>query len=199
VSNYSAQIGSWVFDGEDGLTDTGGILTTSKVISSVYNFQNGTNAALVTDYAGGYSALDGSNNTMWQVQTGNKQAWFGAAPVTQPSGDVGAGLVSLGLFSSATVNPSVTMTSNTTATATFNTSNNDETIYDTSTTLLTALTIALPSTTRVGQILRYVSNRTVTTTTVTGTVAVGASPTLAQNTAIAYQAINTTGSFLRIQ
>lgn len=95
--------------------------------------------------------------------------------------------------------PTVVMTSNTTATATFNTATNDETIYDTSTTLISALTIALPSTTRVGQILRYVSNRTVTTTTVTGTVLVGATPVLAANSSIAYQAVNTSGSFIRIQ
>jgi hypothetical protein len=125
--------------------------------------------------------------------------FFNTTPVPQQSGDVATALSNYGLVTSPIVNSSVTMTSNTTATATFNTSKNDETIYDTSTTLITALTIALPSTTRVGQTLRYVSNRTVTTTTVTGTVTVGASPTLAQNTAIAYQAINTTGSFIRIQ
>lgn len=96
-------------------------------------------------------------------------------------------------------NPSITMTSNTTATATFNSAGNDETIYDTSGTLITALTIALPSTTRVGQILRYLSNRTVTTTTVTGTVLVGASPVISANTSIAYQAVDTSGSFIRIQ
>lgn len=148
---------------------------------------------------GGIAFLDDLGATYWSYNDSNQMGFFGATPVSQQSGDIGTALVSYGLFSSVIVNPSVTMTSNTTATATFNSAGNDETIYDTSSTLLTALTIALPSTTRVGQILRYLSNRTVTTTTVTGTVLVGASPVLSANTSIAYQAVNTSGSFIRIQ
>lgn len=97
------------------------------------------------------------------------------------------------------LNPAVT-TSNSTATATFNTSKQSETIYETSTTLIAALTIALPSTTIIGQILRYVSNRVVTAVTVTGTVVAGpALTTFGAAGVAAWQAVDTSGTFIRIQ
>lgn len=94
----------------------------------------------------------------------------------------------------------VVMTANTTATATFNTSGRNETIYDTSGSLLVALTIALPGTSVAGQIVRYVNKSGVTTVTVTGTVSIGAAlTTLAANSSVSWQAIDTGGSWIRIQ
>jgi hypothetical protein len=58
----------------------------------------------------------------------------------------------------------------------------------------------LPSTSSIGQILRYVSNPSVATVTISGTVSIGTAVTsLSAKQIIAYQAINTTGSFIRIE
>jgi hypothetical protein len=195
-----------------------GSVDSSTFISNNYYLTSG--GGVYDDGAGGvYIQDENFNNTIHVGEASSPGAlgFFNGTPVAPQTGDACSALQNYSLVSSCgysaanitgfinasiitgTINPSVTMTSNTTATATFNTSKNDETIYDTSSSLITALTIALPSTTRSGQILRYISNRTVTTTTVTGTVVVGASPTLAANSSVAWQAVNTSGSFVRIQ
>lgn len=91
------------------------------------------------------------------------------------------------------------MTANTTGTITFNSSGNSETIYNTSGTLLASATITLPSSSVVGQTLRYVSAAIITTLTISGTVSIGAAiTTLAANGSVTYQAINIGGSFVRL-
>lgn len=91
------------------------------------------------------------------------------------------------------------VTLNNTATASFNVLGVSETICNTSGTTISAVTLTLPSTSAIGQIVRYVSKSAVTTLTVSGTVTVGATITsLTTNQTIAYQAINTTGSYIRI-
>jgi len=94
-----------------------------------------------------------------------------------------------------------TATNNNTATATFNTTGTNQTIYNTGGTTLATLTLTLPATTLVGQVVRYTTLPAVTSVTVTGgTVLIGAAVTsLSANQTIAYQAVNTTGSFVRIQ
>ncbi len=95
---------------------------------------------------------------------------------------------------------SAVMTANLTGTATFNSYGNSETIYNLGGSTLAALTLALPTTTSIGQIVRYVTKPAVTAVTLTGTVVAGASLTsMSANTVAAWQAINTTGSFVRIQ
>lgn len=91
------------------------------------------------------------------------------------------------------------MTANTTATAGFNSVGNNETIYNTNSSTLSTLTLALPTTTSVGQVCRYITNGIVTTLTLTGTVVIGAAVTsLSALQTISFQAINTTGSFVRL-
>lgn len=91
------------------------------------------------------------------------------------------------------------MTPNTTATVTYNASGYNETVYDTSGSTITSLSITLPSVTIPGQILRYVTAGIATTVTVTGTVSIGSALTsLAANGSVAYQSINTTGTFIRL-
>lgn len=97
--------------------------------------------------------------------------------------------------------PSVT--NDNTTTVTFATDGTNQTRYDTTSSLATAITIALPAgaaTSTVGQILRYVSNRAVTTVTVTGTVAAGPALTsFAAAGVAAWQAADTAGTWIRIQ
>lgn len=91
------------------------------------------------------------------------------------------------------------VTLNNTGTASFNVLGLSETIYNTSGTTISALTLTLPSVSAVGQVVRYVSKSAVTTLTVSGTVTVGAAITsLSANQSIAYQAINNTGSYIRV-
>jgi hypothetical protein len=91
------------------------------------------------------------------------------------------------------------MTANTTSTVTFNTSGNSETVYNSSASTLGSLTLALPVTSSVGQILRYFTAGAVTTVTVTGTVIGAALTSMSANQTVIYQAVNTTGTFVRIQ
>lgn len=94
----------------------------------------------------------------------------------------------------------VVMTPNTTATVTYNSSGQTETVYDTSSSTIANLSITLPSTTKAGETVRYVTAGTATIVTISGTVSIGAAvTTLAANSSIAYQAINNSGSFIRIQ
>lgn len=101
---------------------------------------------------------------------------------------------------SGAVTTNVVMTNNTTATATFNSGVSDETIYDDSVSLVSSLTINLPSVSRSGQLLRYLSKAGGTIVTVNGNVSVGAAiTTLAANSSVAWQSTNTTGTFIRLQ
>ena len=93
---------------------------------------------------------------------------------------------------------STVMTNNNTATATFNTAGYNETIYNTGVSTLASCTITLPATSSIGQICRYSSSPLVASVTIAGTVTFG-TPVTALVGTIAYQAINTTGSFIRIQ
>lgn len=98
------------------------------------------------------------------------------------------------------VNSYVVMTNDNATTVTFNANSNDQTIYDTSGTLVASQTIVLPTSTRVGQTVRYVSARPATSVTVTGTVSVGSALTaLAANASVAWQAVDASGTFIRIQ
>jgi hypothetical protein len=95
---------------------------------------------------------------------------------------------------------SAVMTANLTGTATFNSYGNSETIYNLGGGTLSTLALTLPTTTSIGQICRYMTKPAVTTITLTGTVVAGAALTsMTANTIASYQAINTTGSFIRIQ
>lgn len=104
----------------------------------------------------------------------------------------------------ATINGAVaglyTMSLVTSSPATFNSVGRNETIYDTSGSVLSNLTIVLPTSTVAGQILRYVSKAGATLVTVTGTVSIGAAvTTLAANASVAWQAVDGSGMFIRIQ
>lgn len=91
------------------------------------------------------------------------------------------------------------ITANTTATATFNTAGKAETINNTSASTIASLTIALPSASSKGQILRYSSKGTATIVTVTGTIGSGAAlTTLAANSSVTWEATDTIGTFNRI-
>lgn len=91
-------------------------------------------------------------------------------------------------------------TSNTTSSVTFNTNGLAETVYDNSASTIASLTINLPSSTVAGQICRYVTKATTTVVTVNGTVSIGAAiTTLAANSSVAWQAVSTSGTFIRIQ
>ncbi len=94
----------------------------------------------------------------------------------------------------------VTMTSNTTGTVTFNTADHNQTIYNTSGTTISSATITLPTASRAGQVLRYVTAGAITSVTISGTVDAGASlTTLAANSIVAWQAETTAGHWIRIE
>ena len=93
----------------------------------------------------------------------------------------------------------VTMTANRTATVTFNTSGHSESVYNTSASTITSLTLNLPTATVTGQILRYTTAGAATTVTVNGTVSVGtALTTMTANSTVAWQAVNYSGAWTRI-
>ena len=80
------------------------------------------------------------------------------------------------------------------------TGNPDETLYLTSVTTITSQAVIRPTTTRKGQILRLVSKSAVTTLTISGGATVsGSNPTtLLAGGSIAWQAIDTTGDYIRL-
>lgn len=154
--------------------------------SGTYGWTNGQYITIGTNMPNGamtgvpgclyLNASGGSGQTLWAKETG----------VNTTGGWVPYG------------NPK--MTANTTSTATFNTVGYSETIYDSSGSTITSLTITLPATTVAGEICRYVTAAVATTVTVNGTVAIGAAVTsLAANSSIAYQAADNAGTFIRIQ
>lgn len=183
-------MGSTTWDNTSALQVTGNIHATTYSNDAGYLVDSSGNTQVNNLKVAGLNpnlvvVTDGSNNLVSSTTT-----------------DVELGYVS-GVTSSVQTQLNhifVTMTQNNTATATFNTTSNNETIYDTSSTLAASLTINLPGTSVAGQILRYVSNRVVTTVTVNGTVSVGAAlTTLAANSSVAWQAIDASGTFIRIQ
>lgn len=92
-------------------------------------------------------------------------------------------------------------TNNNTSAATFNTNGNNETIYNTGSGTLSACTITLPATSLVGQVCRYATKVAVTTVTMSfaGSLSFGAAVTsLSANGVIAYMAVDTAGTFIRI-
>lgn len=80
------------------------------------------------------------------------------------------------------------------------TGNLDETIYLSSASTILSITIPLPTTTRSGQIFRMVSKSAVTTLVISGgSIVSGTNPsTLMAGGSVAFQAINTTGSCIRL-
>jgi len=94
----------------------------------------------------------------------------------------------------------VLMTANSSATVTFNAAGNSETQFNVSLSTIASLTINLPTTSIPGEIVRYVSAAAATSVAVNGTVAIGAALTsLAANSSVAWQAVNASGSWVRIQ
>jgi hypothetical protein len=94
------------------------------------------------------------------------------------------------------------MTSNNAVTnVTFNSSGQWQTVYECSGPPQAAVTINLPTTTTVGQVLRYVTKAQATAATTTGgTLDAGATvTTLSANSSVAFEADSATGHFVRIQ
>src|ERR1700734_2159789 len=97
------------------------------------------------------------------------------------------------------VNP-VTMTSNSTGTATFNSSSNSETIYDSSSTTVAALTITLPTTSIPGQLCSYATAAIVTTITMAGgTVDIGSALTASPANGVFIWECDVSGHWIRMQ
>lgn len=161
---------------------------------------------VLTDPDGVTTVIDWANRHICDVGGGvlinfyGGLGFFSVDPITQPSGDVATALVALGLMSSAIVNPKVVMTLDNGSTVTFNNNSTDETIYDTTASTTATLTINLPTTSRPGQIVRYVTARVATVVTLGGgSVIVGSAvTTLAANASVAWQSTSS-GAFIRIQ
>ena len=95
-------------------------------------------------------------------------------------------------------NPLVTV--NTSSKVTFNPLGYEETQVNTSGSTIARLTINLPSASSARQVVRYVTAGNCTKVTVEGTVLAGAAvKTLAANSSVAWQAVNTGGTWVRIQ
>lgn len=94
-----------------------------------------------------------------------------------------------------------TMTSNTTSTITFNTSGNDETIYNPSASTLSAATLTLPTTAGQGERLTYQTHGIITTLTTSGQTVDGwASPTsMTADSSIVFQCESANGHFVRVK
>lgn len=152
----------------------------------------------------GATGLQGATGATGTAGAAGAQGVIGATGsqgATGGTGSAGAGGATGAAGAAGPTGPSnmPVMTLNTTSTITFNTAGNNETIYNTSGSLLATGTITLPTTTVAGQILRYVSKTGITLVTVTGTVSVGATVTsLAGTVSVAWQAVNTTGTFVRL-
>ena len=94
----------------------------------------------------------------------------------------------------------ITTSGSVSGTVTFNASKKHETIYLSSASTITSITAALPTVTLVGQMVRLMSKSAITTLTISGTVAAGATLTsMTAGQCAVYQATNTTGTFIRIQ
>lgn len=94
----------------------------------------------------------------------------------------------------------VSMLDNETSSVTFNANGNSETDYHLATATMASLTIHLPAVSIPGEIVRFVSAAPATTVAVSGTVSIGpALSTLDASSCVAWQAVNYSGSWVRIQ
>jgi len=187
----------------------GGFIVTSASAShpgGSINTSGGTSGAGgAVNTSGGTSGAGGSiqtSNAGGSIDTtGNGSFQFGyAGNRITLQGTTGANgkFITLPAIT-GTVSLDSAMTSNSTSTATFNTNMQDETIYNSSGTTVASLTITLPSTNRLGQVVRYVTAAVTTTVTISGTVLIGAAvTTLGANGSIAYQSVSANGSWIRL-
>lgn len=151
---------------------------------------SGTNGTNGSTGATGSTGLTGPTGAQGATGAQGTTGSTGATGSQGPQGSTGA---------SGTDNlPLITL--NNTSTFSFNTSGANETIYTTTGSLISTGTIALPSSTLTGQTLRYVTKSGITLVSVTGTIVVGTTlSTLVAGSSVAWQAVNTTGSFVRVQ
>lgn len=147
----------------------------------------------------GPTGATGSQGTAGTNGTNGSNGATGATGATGAAGSTGAQGATGAQGPAGTDNlPLITL--NNTSTFSFNTSGLNETIYTTNGSLISAGTINLPSITATGETLRYVCKSGVTLVTLNGTVLIGSTlVSLSADSSVAYQAINTTGSFIRIQ
>lgn len=219
-TQWSAHPNWWlgILPDEDGNSS---IITATNSVSTHTSFRITTGSG---DDGGAFKIWNSSNNRVLDTDdgtlrdgTGKRSVDWSNRTLNGSGGDLDVGLdwenrrliSSSGAFLAewfgeslvlTRVSGGVVMTQNTTATATFNTDGYAETIYDDDATTIASLTINLPSTTSNGEILRYVTKAIITSVTVNGTVSIGASVTsLAANSSVAWQAINDSGTFIRIQ
>lgn len=88
-------------------------------------------------------------------------------------------------------------TANTTATVTFNANGQSETVYNTSASTISSLSVTLPSVTVPGQRVTYYTHGTLTSVTLTGTVTGAAWTSGAADSTVSYLAIDNAGTFVR--
>jgi hypothetical protein len=211
--NYT-QPGATIFTGQNGFHF--GITTDRNCALNIWGSTNSANpgtGALLRLISGntlsqgwGWS-MDSSGNLFLNERSGNgtyysvpKLVAANATVSTMAKFDGSKALVSASAGTDYQA-PTV-MTSNTTATITFNTLGNPETIYNTSSSTIVTATITLPATSAAGQLLTYVSNGAITTLTITGgTEDVGGTlpATLAANTTLQFQETGTGGHYVRIK
>lgn len=99
-----------------------------------------------------------------------------------------------------TISMDSVMTSNTTGTITFNSSSNDEHIYNTSGSTIASATITLPTASRAGQIVRYSTDGVITSITMAGgTVDTGTAPPSAAVGNVFIWQSNINGHWIRLQ
>ena len=134
------------------------------------------------------------------INSGDGSASFANAAVTiDTSGNVTANSLT-GPTNSSNMTVPVTTSTATSGSVSFGSVKNDETIYFSNSSTITSITVVLPTMTKVGQICRIHSKSAITTLTLTGTLTDGATlTTLAALGTAAFQATNTTGTFIKIQ
>lgn len=180
----------------NGLT-TGSFNVIIGTQNAGYALTTGSNNTIIN--ASCYTLTTGSGNLIIGTQANNLDVEAAGTSNTINIADAIVGTIAPGTPSLKIVGLFIT-TSNSTATATFNAIGRHETIYDASPSTIASLTINLPTVTIVGQIVRYVTKAIATTVTVTGTVSIGAAlTTLAANGSVAWQAVDTGGTFIRLQ
>ena len=162
------------------------------IVSPTGNFATG-NATLSAQNYNTISGMGVPANTayvlIYRVAGGSSQGYIGQVAIT--SGTTTFSFNDTGLAGSATYTASAVnntgvvkvggnivggqsaMTLNTTGTITFKNTGYSETIYNPSTTTLSSGTITLPTTSTVGQTVRYTGNAAISSITITGTVDIG--------------------------
>ena len=115
------------------------------------------------------------------------------------SGDVSATNL-LGIVASSQVTATVHTSTALSGSVSFDSVQNDETLYLSGISTITLLTVVLPTTTKIGQICRIHTRSAISTLSLLGTLTDGATlTTLPALGTAAFQATNTTGTFIRIQ